>query len=194
MTFGRHRTFSLDVDIAYDPASGYAFSPIAYSGSPVAGLGDTATSRWNNSFKYRVEYGPVHAGAMYKFADGPSGSNDGLGGVVCPTSGIQPAAINGNACKASTLGGALSFPTNNYAYQFNLGGSYMALDVDGTFGYIHQAVTVNNGQLTAAQLVGASTSSATPALVTNTIGAANANTLSGVVSDNYATVIAAKYT
>jgi predicted porin len=194
LTFGRHRSLSTDEVIAYDPMGGsYAFSPIGYSGTPVSGLGDTAASRWDDSFKYRLEYGPVHAGAMYKFADGTGGSNDGLGGTVCPTTGTQPAAINGNKCAASTLGGTFFYPANNYAYQFNLGGTYWGFDVDGTFGYYNNAISTGS-PLTAAQLAGASTFTSNTGKVTNTIGAINNNTMAGTVSDNYAAVIAAKYT
>ncbi len=193
LTFGRHKSLSNDLVGAYDPMGGsYAFSVIGYSGTPVAGMGDTAAARWDDSFKYRLEYGPVHAGAMYKFADGNGGSNDGLGGTVCPTTGIQPAAINGNKCSASTLGGVFYYPANNYAYQFNLGGSYWGFDVDATFGYYNDAVST--GILSAAQLGGASTFTSNTGKVTNTIGAINNNTLTGTISDNYAAVIAAKYT
>ena len=57
----------------YDPAGGsYAFSYIGYNGT-MAGGGDTEDSRWDYALKYRLTYGPVHFGAMYKFADGSAG-------------------------------------------------------------------------------------------------------------------------
>jgi len=36
----------------------------------MAGGGDTEDTRWDDALKYRLTYGPVHFGAMYKFADG----------------------------------------------------------------------------------------------------------------------------
>ena len=76
LTFGRHKNLSIDLVGAYDPAGGsYAFSVIGYSGTPVAGLGDTDNGRWDDSFKYRLDYGPAHFGAIYKFADGNGGCN-----------------------------------------------------------------------------------------------------------------------
>ncbi len=59
--------------LLYDPASGsYAFSYIGYNGT-MAGGGDTEDSRWDAALKYRLTVGPVHFGAMYKFADGNGG-------------------------------------------------------------------------------------------------------------------------
>jgi hypothetical protein len=59
--------------LLYDPAGGgYAFSYIGYNGT-MAGGGDTEDTRWNDALKYRLTYGPVHFGAMYKFADGSGG-------------------------------------------------------------------------------------------------------------------------
>ena len=59
--------------LLYDPAGGaYAFSYIGYNGT-MAGGGDTEDSRWDDAVKYRIAYGPVHFGAMYKFADGSGG-------------------------------------------------------------------------------------------------------------------------
>jgi hypothetical protein len=59
--------------LAYDPAGGaYSFSYIGYNGT-MAGGGDTEDTRWDEAMKYRLAYGPVHFGAMYKFADGSGG-------------------------------------------------------------------------------------------------------------------------
>ncbi len=70
LTFGRQRALGTDAMLAYDPAGGaYAFSFIGYNGL-MAGGGDTEDTRWDDAIKYRVTYGPVHFGAMYKFADG----------------------------------------------------------------------------------------------------------------------------
>lgn len=55
--------------LAYDPAGGaYSFSYIGYNGT-MAGGGDTEDTRWEQAIKYRISYGPVHFGAMYKFAE-----------------------------------------------------------------------------------------------------------------------------
>ena len=45
----------------------------------MAGGGDTEDTRWDEAVKYRFAYGPVHFGAMYKFADGPGGCYSPLG-------------------------------------------------------------------------------------------------------------------
>ena len=84
LTFGRHRSLTTDLVGAYDPTGGASnYGLIGYSGTYVAGLGNTENGRWDDSFKYRVEF-PVFAnglstrfGAMYKFADGNGGSNIG---------------------------------------------------------------------------------------------------------------------
>ena len=73
LTFGRQRSLGTDAMLLYDPAGGgYAFSYIGYNGT-MAGGGDTENSRWDDALKYRLTYGPVHFGAMYKFADGNGG-------------------------------------------------------------------------------------------------------------------------
>src|SRR5579872_5246703 len=70
LTFGRQRALGTDAMLVYDPAGGgYAFSYIGYNGT-MAGGGDTEDSRWDDALKYRLAYGAVHFGAMYKFADG----------------------------------------------------------------------------------------------------------------------------
>ena len=103
---------------AYDPAGGsYAFSVIGYSGTPVAGLGDTGNSRWDDSFKYRLDYGPAHFGAIYKFADGNGGCNY-TGALVAPKTTAQ-------TCYAA----------HNDAGQVGAGISYAGFDFDGVLGY-----------------------------------------------------------
>src|SRR5208283_4289155 len=73
LTFGRQRSLGTDAMLAYDPASGaYAFSYVGYNGT-MAGGGDTEDTRWDDAVKYRLTYGPVHFGAMYKFVDGSAG-------------------------------------------------------------------------------------------------------------------------
>ncbi|WP_298351679.1 porin [Rhodoblastus sp.] len=179
LTFGRHRPFSVDMVVNYDATgAAYSFSPIAYNGQFVQGLGATEDARWDNSLKYRVTYGPVHAGAMYKFADGNGGCNY-LGTLVAPVGTPQ-----------------ICYPTNNTAYQFNLGGVYGPLEVDGVFGVYHDAVVIagGNSPLSAAQLAGAS------AFVSNMGGPTissignNINTLQALISDNTGFALAAKYT
>ena len=88
------------------------------------------SARWDNSLKYRVTYGPVHFGAMYKFADGNSGCNyiGTLTTATSPKNTVQ-------TCYSS----------QNDAYQFNLGGSYGALDIDAVGGVYHQAVVIAGG-------------------------------------------------
>jgi predicted porin len=192
LTFGRHRPLSQELMKEYDPAGGaYNYSPIGFAGAYVQGLGNTENARWDDSFKYRVEYGPVRFGAMYKFADGNGGSNVGIGGTVCPTSGVQPAG-----CTKSTFAGTTNFAPNNDAAQFDLGGSYGGFDVDGVLGYFHQSVGIASGNspLSATQLAGFSAFTSNTGLVTNTIGSSNLNTLQAIVSDTTGGAIGAKYT
>ncbi|WP_294536910.1 porin [uncultured Rhodoblastus sp.] len=189
LTFGRHRTFATDLVGAYDATGGAsAFSLIGYSGSYVSGQAFTGNGRWDNSFKYRVEYGPVHAGAMYKFADGNGGSNYGsAGGNVCLT------AATAAGCSASTLVGQVFATPKNDAAQFSLGGSYAHFDIDGVIGYYHQAITTSI--LSATQAGGVDTFVSNTGLRTVTTGNNNANTLATTsVSDATAGAIGAKYT
>ena len=66
LTVGRQQSLELDAIGEYDPMGlSYAFSLIGYSGGSAAGIGNTETSRWDNSIKYVYQYGPVHAAAMY---------------------------------------------------------------------------------------------------------------------------------
>ncbi len=178
LTFGRHRPFSVDMVVGYDPTgAAYSFSPIAYNGQFVQGLGATEDARWDNSLKYRVSYGPVHLGAMYKFADGNGG---------CDYLGTPAIAGTPLVC----------YPTNNTAYQFNLGGIFGALELDGVFGVYHDAVVIANGNspLSAAQLAGASVFTSNMGVAVASTGNNNINTLSALISDNMGFGIAAKYT
>ncbi len=55
LTFGRQRALGTDAMLAYDPASGsYAFSYIGYNGT-MAGGGDTEDTRWDDAVKYRLD-------------------------------------------------------------------------------------------------------------------------------------------
>lgn len=177
LTFGRHRPFSVDLVNGYDPTGGaYSFSPIAFNGQFVQGLGATEGARWDDSFKYRVTYGQVHFGAMYKFADGNGGCNY-IGTLVSPVGTPQ-------TC----------FTSHNDAYQFNLGGSYGALDIDAVGGVYHQAVVIagGNSPLSASQLT-QSVFTSNSGVVVNSTGN-NLNTLQSLISDNAGFAIAAKYT
>ena len=174
LVVGRNRTLTNNLVTAYDPmAQANAFSPIGYSGIPASGLGDTENSRWDDSVKYQVRYGLARFGAMYKFADGGAGCNY-VGTLSAPKGETQ-------SC----------FTPHNDAGQVDLGFSYANFDFDGALGYFNQAVS--SSPLSAAQLGG--TSTFTPnigAAVTST--GANANTLSGVISDNTGWALGAKYT
>ncbi len=194
LTFGRHVALAGDVIGAYDPAKSNAFSLIGYSGSYGAGLGNTENVRWDDSFKYRVEYGPVHFGAMYKFADGDSGSNIGTADQVCTGTNLP---VEG--CAKPTFTGQRNFSSQNDAGQINLGGSYAGFDMDGVLGYFHQSTAMGSSGLSSAQLGGISTFTSNNfvgnvAQSTVSYGNNNANTLAATVSDTTGGILAAKYT
>jgi predicted porin len=192
LTFGRHVAFSGDLAGAYDPAASNAFSLIGYSGSYGAGLGYTENVRWDDSFKYRVEYGPVHFGAMYKFADGTGGSSVGTAGTAC-TGASTPVT----GCAANGYGSTTYLSSKNDAAQFNLGGKYENLEVDGVLGYFHQATsssTLSSSQLSGISTFTSNTFVKNTALSTTSYGNNNANTLAATVADTTGGQIAAKYT
>lgn len=177
LTVGRHRPFSTDLMVEYDPAAGaYAFSPIAYNGQLLQGLGATEDARWDDLLKYRVTYGPVRFGAMYKFEDGTAGCNY-LGTLTSPSGTPQ-------TC----------YTPHNDAGQLTLGGSYGGFDIDGVVGFYHQAVVMagGNSPLSAAQL--------TSSTFVNTLGQTvvstgnNLNTLQANISDDAGAAIGVKYT
>jgi predicted porin len=124
LTFGRHKTLHNDLVGAYDVSGAPAFSLVAYSGTLASGAAFTGDSRWDTSLKYKVAYGPVRFGAMYKFIDGNSGT-DAAGGLL---------------------------KRHNDAAQFSLGASYAGFDIDGVLGYHNQATA--GAALSAAQLSG----------------------------------------
>jgi predicted porin len=176
LTFGRHRTFANDLVGAYDATGGApAFSYMGYSGAWAGGAGYTAYTRWDNSLKYKVEYGPARFGAMYKFADGNGGTNIG----------------NATAVTAATK----FYPIHNDAGQVDLGLSYGGFDIDGVLGYYHQQI--NAGALGATQLSltsGTQSSFTPPAGGAQTSAGNNAGTLTGTAADATFGAIAAKYT
>ncbi len=66
LTIGRQSSLQNDTVGTYDPMGGsYALSLIGWSGGADGGIGSTETARWDNSIKYLVSYGPVHAAGMY---------------------------------------------------------------------------------------------------------------------------------
>ena len=182
LTFGRQRSLGTDAMLLYDPASGaYAFSYIGYNGT-MAGGGDTDNSRWDDAVKYRIAYGPVHFGAMYKFADGSGGC-------------YSAAAAAGNPWNATNC---TPESAHNNAYGFDLGGSYSKLSADLVFQHYNQAISVLNPLLGPESLSPAGQyQSTTDSIDTTPITGNNVidtnNTVYGIVTDNNAVMFAAKY-
>jgi predicted porin len=178
LTFGRQRALGTDVMLQYDPAAGaYAFSYIGYNGT-MAGGGDTEDARWNDALKYRLTYGPVHFGAMYKFVSGSGGCFSAVAGWT---------AAN---CTPEQ-------PHNN-AWGFDLGGDYRKFSADAVYQHYNQAISVLNPlQGPQSQAPGARLQSTTDSINTIYITGANlidpTNTVYGIVTDNNAIMVAAKY-
>jgi predicted porin len=186
LTFGRQRSLGTDAMLLYDPAGGsYAFSYIGYNGT-MAGGGDTEDSRWDDAVKYRLIFGPVHFGAMYKFADGSAGCYSPLAGWTAATCTPEQA--------------------HNNAYGFDLGGKSGKISGDIVYQHYNQAISVLNplqgpqSQSGGAQLQSTldsiNTNYISPAIVngitvTNLI--ATNNTVYGIVTDNNAVMGALKY-
>jgi predicted porin len=181
LTFGRQRSLGTDAMLRYDPASGaYAFSYIGYNGT-MAGGGDTEDSRWDDAVKYRLAYGPVHFGAMYKFAAGSAGCYSASSSWTATT--CTPEAAHNNA------------------YGFDLGGDYGKFSSDVVFQHYNQAISVLN-PLLGPQSVTAPYQSTTDSINTNPINGGPGlgpnlidpnNTVYGIVTDNNAIMVAAKY-
>ena len=177
LTFGRQRALGTDVMLLYDPAVGaYAFSYIGYNGT-MAGGGDTDDTRWDDALKYRLIYGPVHFAAMYKFANGSAGCYS--------TSATWTAAT----CTPEQA--------HNNAYGFDLGGNYGKFFADFVFQHYNQAISVLN-PLLGAQSPTQPYQSTTNSINTNPITGANVidpnNTVYGIVTDNNAVMLTARYT
>jgi predicted porin len=176
LTFGRQRSLGTDAMLQYDPAGGsYAFSYIGYNGT-MAGGGDTENSRWDDAVKYRIAYGPVHFGAMYKFADGSAGCYSATAGWTATTCTPESA--------------------HNNAYGFDLGGSYGKFSADIVPQHYNQAISVLN-PLLGPQSLAAPYQSTTDSINTNQITGTNLidpnDTVYGIVTDNYAVMFAARY-
>ncbi|MGA2213810.1 MAG: carboxypeptidase regulatory-like domain-containing protein [Bryobacteraceae bacterium] len=176
LTFGRQRALGTDTMLQYDPAGGgYAFSYIGYNGT-MAGGGDTEDARWDDALKYRLGYGPVHFGAMYKFADGSGG---------CYSSSATWTAATCTPEEA-----------HNNAYGFDAGGGFGKFSADVVFQHYNQAISVLN-PLLGPQSPTAPYQSTTDSVNTNPINGNNliptANTLYGIVTDNRAIMFAGKY-
>src|ERR1700728_955658 len=177
LTFGRQRALGTDAMLAYDPAGGaYSFSFIGYNGL-MAGGGDTQDTRWDEAVKYRVAHGPVHFGAMYKFVDGQGGCYS------------ASAAWTAATCTPET--------PHNSAYGFDLGATYSGFSADVVVQRINQAISVVN-PLLGPESLSAPYQSTLDSINTNPINGANligtANTEYGIVTDNTAVMVAAKYT
>jgi predicted porin len=183
LTFGRQRSLGTDAMLLYDPANGaYAFSYIGYNGT-MAGGGDTENSRWDDAVKYRLTYGPVHFGAMYKFADGSGGCYSATAGWTATTCTPESA--------------------HNNAFGFDLGGNSGKFSADFVFQHYNQAISVLNPLLGPQSLSSAGQyQSTTDSINTNPINGGPGmgpnlvdtnNTVYGIVTDNNAVMFAAKY-
>jgi predicted porin len=177
LTFGRQRALGTDAMLAYDPAGGaYSFSFIGYNGL-MAGGGDTQDTRWDEAMKYRITYGPLHFGAMYKFADGQGGCYSASASWTAAT------------CTAET--------PHNSAYGFDLGGAHDNFSADVVIQRINQAISVVNpllGPASKTQPYQSTVNSINqnPVVGANLIG--TNNTEYGIVTDNTAVMVATKYT
>jgi predicted porin len=176
LTFGRQRSLGTDAMLLYDPAGGsYAFSYIGYNGT-MAGGGDTEDSRWDDALKYRFAYGPIHVGGMYKFTNGSGG---------CFSASATFTAAN---CTPER-------PHNN-AYGFDFGGEHGNFSADFVFQHYNQAISVLN-PLLGPQSLSSPFQSTTDSINTNPITGVNLidpnNTVYGIVTDNDAILVAAKY-
>ena len=177
LTFGRQRALGTDAMLEYDPAGGaYSFSFIGYNGL-MAGGGDTEDTRLDDTLKYRVSYGPVHFGALYKFADG-------TGGCYSASS-----TWTASTCTSET--------PHNDAFGFDLGGTYGNFSADVVVQHVNQAISVVNPLLGPASLTQpyqSTVNSINQHQITGTNLISTTNSVYGIVTDNTATMLAAKYT
>jgi predicted porin len=177
LTYGRIRPLGTDAMLTYDPAGGaYAFSYIGYNGT-MAGGGDTEDSRWDDSVKYKVAYGPVHFGAAYKFADGSGGCYSGTAGW--------------------TAANCTPEEPHNTAYGIDFGGEFQGLSADVVFQHYNQAISVLNpllGVQSPTQPYQNTVNSINTIQITGANVISPDNTLYGIVTDNNALMVALKYT
>src|SRR5579871_6354884 len=177
LTFGRQRALGTDAMLVYDPAGGaYSFSYIGYNGT-MAGGGDTQDTRWDDAIKYRINHGPVHVGAMYKFVDGSGGCYSATAGWTAST------------CTAEE-------PHNN-AYGFDLGATYGKLSAEVVYQHYNQAISVLNpllGPESPTQPYQSTLNSINTHPITGANVIGTQNTEYGIVTDNTALMVAAKYT
>ena len=177
LTFGRQRALGTDAMLAYDPANGaYSFSFIGYNGL-MAGGGDTQDTRLDDAMKYRLAYGPVRFGALYKFADGSGGCYSAVAGWTAAS------------CTAESA--------HNTAYGLDAGGEYARFSADVVYQHVNDAISVVDPLLGAGSPT-APYQATTDSINTNQISGANLvgtnNTEYGIVTDNSAIMVAAKYT
>ena len=176
LTFGRQRALGTDAMLAYDPAGGaYSFSFIGYNGL-MAGGGDTQDTRWDDAVKYRLNLGPFHFGAMHKFADGQGGCYSAAATWTAAT------------CTAER--------PHNSSDGFDFGGTYGGFSADVVFQHVYQAISVLNPLLGPSSL-SSPYQSTLNSINTHPITGANligtTNTEYGIVTDNTAVMVAAKY-
>jgi predicted porin len=189
LTFGRQRSLGTDAMLLYDPAGGaYAFSYIGYNGT-MAGGGDTEDSRWDDAVKYRLALGPVHFGAMYKFADGSAGCY--LASSTWTATTCTPEAAHNNAW-GFDLGGDVGGGVDGNRGKFS---------ADAVFQHYNQAISVLN-PLLGPQSLSAPYQSTTDSINTNPINGGPglgpnlidpSDTVYGIVTDNNAIMFAVKY-
>jgi predicted porin len=177
LTFGRQRALGTDAMLRYDPAAGaYGFSFIGYNGL-MAGGGDTQNTRWDSAIKYRVAYGPIHFGAMYKFVDGSGGCySDSKTWTAATCTAEQP---------------------HNNAYGFDLGAEISKFSADVVYQRVYQAISVLNpllGPQSPTQPYQSTTNSINQHPIGGDNVIATTNTEYGIVTDNTALMVAAKYT
>ncbi|MDE2136942.1 MAG: porin [Gammaproteobacteria bacterium] len=176
LTFGRQRALGTDAMLLYDPAAGaYSVSFIGYNGL-MAGGGDTQDTRWDDALKYRLTAGPVHVGAMYKFADGS-------GGCYSATAGWTAASCTPEA-------------SHNTAVGFDLGAELGGLSADLVYQQVNQAISVLNPLLGPQSLTQPYQSTVDSINIIEITGANlvdPGNTEYGIVTDNTALMLAARY-
>jgi predicted porin len=180
LTFGRQRALGTDAMLQYDPAGGsYAFSYIGYNGT-MAGGGDTEDSRWDEALKYRLTYKHFHLGGMYKFVDGSGG---------CYTDPALSGGWSAATCTPET--------SHNNAYGVDLGGGYGKFSLDAVYQHYNQPISVLNpllGPQSPTAPYQSTVNSINTVQITGNNLIGTTNTLYGIVTDNNAMMVAAKYT